>query len=439
MPDPSPNLHPIEAAARQRTALARFMRVLFLALFVTVTLLSVINVSTDAGKIDAALTLGWPVTLAVAAILAVTVVLIDVLTPNKKISTLFSVFVGMIAAILATVAIGFIIDLFVKVYDIKGADSLVASIKVLIGIALAYLGITTVLQTQDDFRLVIPYVEFAKQLRGPRPMLLDSSALIDARIVEIGATGLLQSPLVIPRFVIGELQSLADSQDKSARGKGRRGLEVIQRLQRSPQLDVTIDDTPVPGKAVDQMLVELARQMPGMVVTTDLALARIARIHGVGVLNLNDLAAAVRSPAVPGEVFTLRITKPGEQPGQGVAHLDDGTMVVVENGQDLIGQTAPVVIVSAVQTSGGRIVFAKPKPQTDPDTTDAAPAAGSASPATEEPDPTSIDDAPVATPPPPTEHAADADTASLAPPRPAGPFPPKSPDARRAGLRNPRR
>ena len=129
---------------------------------------------------------------------------------------------------------------------------------------LCYLGITTVLQTQDDFRLVIPYVEFAKQIRGPRPLLLDTSALIDARIADLADTGIIQSPVVIPHFVVAELQLLADSSDKLKRARGRRGLDVIARLQRAAALDVSIDETAVPGKAVDQMLVELARRMPAI-------------------------------------------------------------------------------------------------------------------------------------------------------------------------------
>lgn len=426
--------------------LVRIVRVMFLALFFTVTLLAVLKF-TDApnnpNKLDATLAESWKITVPVALLLAGAVILIDIFTPTKKISTLFSVFVGLVAAILATVALGFILDLLVKVYDIKGADNIIAAVKVLIGIALAYLGITTVLQTQDDFRLVIPYVEFAKQLRGPRPLLLDSSALIDGRIVDIGATGLLQSPLVIPKFVISELQLLADSSDKSRRAKGRRGLDIVQRLQRSPQLDVTIDETPVPGKAVDQMLVELGRTMPGLIITTDLALARIAKIQSVGVLNLNELAAAMKAPVAPGEQITLRVLKPGEQPDQGVGFLDDGTMVVIEDGINFVGLNATVNVVSTLQTAGGRIVFARAR--------DTGTGSGeSQQQKAETPEGSTTDDAdipatdsesqPEAEPQANEDSAAGTDASPAQPPTPRnGPFPPKRPDPRRSGVRNPRR
>src|SRR5690606_8027648 len=182
-----------------------------------------------------------------------------------KIGMLVSIYLGLLAAILATLALGYLIDLLAYLWGVTEApgdsNALVNFAKVIIGIALAYLCITTVLQTQDDFRLVIPYVEFAKQIRGPRPLLLDYSALIDARIADLGQTGIIQSPVIIPSFVIAELQLLADSQDKLRRARGRRGLDVITRIQRLATLDVSIDETPVPGKAMDQMLVELARQL----------------------------------------------------------------------------------------------------------------------------------------------------------------------------------
>ncbi len=418
---------------------------MFLALFFTVTLLAVLKF-TDApnspNKLDATLAESWKITVPVALLMAGVVILIDIFTPNKKISTLFSVFVGLVAAILATVALGFILDLLVKVYDIKGADNIVAAVKVLLGIALAYLGITTVLQTQDDFRLVIPYVEFAKQLRGPRPLLLDSSVLIDGRIVDVASTGIMQSPLVIPKFVIGELQLLADSSDRAKRNKGRRGLDVVQRLQRAPGLDVTIDEAPVPGKAVDQMLVELARTMPGMIVTSDLGLARIAKIQSVSVLNLNELAAAMKAPVAPGEPISLRIVKPGEQEHQGVGFLDDGTMIVVEDGIRLIGQTATVHVVSTLQTAGGRIVFAKLRDAAGEQTEEAMDqmsAAADDNATNDDADPSSespASEAPSAGSEPPS---APADvTSTPATPR-QGPFPPKRPDPRRSGVRNPRR
>jgi uncharacterized protein YacL len=471
-------LRPLDAAARQKQLLIRIIRVLFLAIFSTFTLLTVLQVDASSGKREIAFALGWPFTIGIALSMAVVVIMVDVLTPTKKISTLFSVLLGLLAAILATVATGFIIDLVVKAYDIQSTERIVGAVKVLLGIALSYLAITTILQTQDDFRLVIPYVEFAKQIRGTRPLVIDSSALIDARLVDLAQTGLLQSPIVIPKFVIAELQLLADSPDKSRRGKGRRGLEVVQRLQRSPGLDVTIDQTPIPGKAVDQMLIELARTMPGLILTTDAPLTKLAKIQGVAVVNMHDIQAAMKPAVIPGEPLTLRLVKPGEQPGQGVGFLDDGTMVVAEDGGPYIGREVMLVVVSTLQTAAGRMVFARTarRDEESPSHHAAAPSHSHAPAAvvraeveendnhqsdaheSTEPEAPGVPEAPVANAHDPASSSADDATPERAPgdltpdhtspdspsptpdaPRPQGPFPPKRPDPRRSGIRNPRR
>jgi len=350
------DLHPHEAAQRQRGVLVAALRSIFLAAFIIVSVLAMLGGEGSGERIP--LVEGWYLILGFAIVLALVTALVDWLTPNKKISTIASVFFGIMVAMLATFVAGQFIDLIASLYDIQYAQ-LISTAKVLVGIALAYLGVVTVLQTQDDFRLVIPYVEFAKQIRGTRPYLLDTSALIDARILDIGETGLIQAPLVIPEFVVRELQALADSKDRLKRERGRRGLEVISKLQRSPSLDVTIDDTPVAGKAVDQMLVSLASSMPAVIITTDHGLTRVARIQGVKVLNLNDLASAMKPSLVQGERFSIRLVKPGEQKGQGVGYLEDGTMVVAEDGERAIGRTVTLTVTNIVQTSAGRLIFGR--------------------------------------------------------------------------------
>lgn len=356
---PRPDQTPIERAERQRALILRVVRVAFLVLMVTVTLLAIIDVDANAAETGRdLLVFGWPITVSIALVLAAGVLAADVLSPSKKISTLVSIGVGLLAAMLATVAFGFVLDLLASSYGIENA-ALLNLTKLLAGVCLAYLGISIVLQTEDDFRLVIPYVEFAKQLRGAQPLILDSSALIDARIADVAQTGFVQSPIVVPAFVMAELQLLADSGDRLQRSKGRRGLELITRLQRDPNVDVSIDETPIPGKAVDQMLVELALQLPGVIVTTDTALAQIGAIRSAPVLNMNQLAQAMRSPVTPGETIEIEIDKAGEQPGQGVGYLPDGTMVVVENGAPAIGQTTPVTVASSLQTAAGRMIFAR--------------------------------------------------------------------------------
>lgn len=352
-------LHPLHAAKRQRAFLLSLTRILFLALFATVTLLTIIKFDVGSQR-SLELTISWHITLAVAGIIASIVVLADVFTPTKKISTLFSIFFGLLGAVLATIAVGFVIDLIATSYDIKALE-LIGSTKVLIGIALAYLAISIVLQTQDDFRLVIPYVEFAKQLRGPRPLMLDTSALIDGRIVEVAQTGLIQSPVVVPRFVISELQMLADSADRNRRSRGRRGLDMMTRLQRFAGIDVTVDETH-PGdkqRGVDEMLVELALATRSMIVTTDSGLRRVAEIRAVPVLFMADLSNALKPQLGPGDAITLRLSRKGEQVGQGVGYLEDGTMVVAEDGGDYVGQIVPLMIGSTMSTSAGRLLFAR--------------------------------------------------------------------------------
>ncbi len=444
---------PAAALARQRATLLRFVRLTFLVLFATIVLLYVFSPGDSPGKqqwflqrsesgleVNAS---NWPVTIIVCFVAAFIVFLIDRLTPRKKIGTLFSVFFGLLGAMLATAALGFVIDLVVNSWmdNAKAAETikpLVTLIKVLLGISLAYLGVTTVLQTQDDFRLVIPYVEFAKQIRGAKPMLLDTSALIDARIVDIAATNLIQSSIVIPRFVIAELQQLADSGDAMKRARGRRGLDVIQRLQRSPGLDITVEESSTVGKGVDQNLVELARRISGMIVTTDVALARIAAIHQVPVLNINDLANAVKPNVLPGESITIKLIRPGEQPGQAVGYLPDGTMVVAEDGEHDIGRQVSLTVTSALQTSAGRLIFGRvggPSPAHQP------PRALEPLKRDDKPDDKDASGLAVELPADSGSHDAISDSgAPIDPSRPRSPFPPKPPRSLRGNSpRNPRR
>jgi uncharacterized protein YacL len=366
--------NPFEAARRQRALLVRATRASFVILVITVTLLSLFAVGRDLGVegLDRQFGMNWWVVLSGAIVFSSLVLAIDVFTPRKKIATISGVLFGLLVGLAATVALGFIIDLVVETWMstssgklAPGAETFSQTAKVLLGISLCYLGITTVLQTQDDFRLVIPYVEFAKQIRGMRPLVLDSSAIIDGRLIDIAQTGFIQAPLVIPHFVVAELQLLADSSDRMKRTRGRRGLDIIARLQRFPAIDVSIDETSVPGKAVDQLVVELARQMNALVVTTDSGLARVAAIQGVAALNLNDLANALKPSVLAGEAFSVRVVRPGEQPAQGVGYLDDGTMVVVEDGADALGREIQVTVSSTLQTSAGRLIFARQHPLDD--------------------------------------------------------------------------
>jgi uncharacterized protein YacL len=433
-------LHPALAGSKQRQFLLSIVRITFFALFATVTLLTIIRVDPGSPR-QVQVTLSWYITIGVAAAIAALVVAVDVFTPTKKISTLFSVFFGLLGATLATAAIGFVIDLLAASYEIK-APELIGTTKVLVGIALAYLAISVVLQTQDDFRLVIPYVEFAKQLRGPRPLLLDTSALIDGRMVEVAQTGLVQSTVVVPRFVIGELQVLADSADRGKRARGRRGLDMIAKLQRFTGIDVAIDETSPAAEGVDAKLVELGATTKAMLVTTDAGLRRIAEIRGVPVLFVSDLATALKPMLGPGDTVTLRLVRAGEQPGQGVGYLEDGTMVVAEDGAPMVGEVAALIVTSTMQTSAGRLLFARlavPVPssvvtpvaapvETHVEPVDGANAAGDVEPVA----PISQEQPDLAAP--------SGGVASQSAERPRSPFPPVPPKSIRGGTpRNPRR
>lgn len=343
---------------QDKKLLIQLIRVSFVMLMLVVMLLYVFSINSKAGDLEVGFAKNWWIPVLTALGLAGVFLAIDLFTPRKKISLISGVVFGLIAGLVASWVLTMIIDLVVQSWDIQ-AVAIVSAIKVLIGVSCGFLGITMVLQTQDEFRLVIPYVEFAKQMRGPLPLLLDTSALIDARIADIAASGLVQQTIVIPEFVIEELQLLADSRDRMKRNKGRRGLDIVHKLQRLGAVDVMIDASPVQKKAVDLGLIELASRMPAMLVTLDVALARIASIQKIQILNLNDLANALKPVVIPGKMIRVELIKPGEQHGQAVGYLADGTMIVAEDGYAYIGQTKDLVITSSMQTAAGRLLFAR--------------------------------------------------------------------------------
>jgi uncharacterized protein YacL len=193
------------------------------------------------------------------------------------------------------------------------------------------------------------------------PMLLDTSVIIDGRIADIIAAGFVRGDLIVPRFVLNELQFVADSTDGMRRARGRRGLEVLKRLQKESIMPVKIvNDDPGGAQRVDEKLVLLARQLDCPVVTNDYNLNKVASLQGVTVLNINELANAVKTVLIPGETLNIQIIQPGKEAGQGVGYLEDGTMVVVEDGQPYIDQSISVTVTKVLQTAAGRMIFAKP-------------------------------------------------------------------------------
>jgi uncharacterized protein YacL len=231
-----------------------------------------------------------------------------------------------------------------------------------VALVLCYVCVSVLMQTRSDFRFIIPYVEFAKEVKGLKPYILDTSVVIDGRIADVVETHVFDSQLIMPRFVLGELQGIADSSDKLRRGRGRRGLDILNRLRNNAAIDLEIFDRNLPefeGQPVDLKLVLLAKHLDGKIVTNDYNLNKVAKLHGVEVVNLNDLANALKPIFLPGESLDVYIVKAGEEAGQGVGYLDDGTMIVVENGRDQIHKTVKVAVTSVLQTSAGRMIFGK--------------------------------------------------------------------------------
>ncbi len=223
-----------------------------------------------------------------------------------------------------------------------------------------YLGMMLAMRSnRDEFSLIIPYVRFARQSVHDAPIVVDSNILIDGRISRIVETGFLSGSVVIPDFVIDELQQLADSSDSHKRESGRRGLDNISLMERSSEFDVTIHKSAVPSAlAVDQQLANVAGQLGARLLTNDTPLAKVARLQNVVVLNLNELQSAIRPPLTPGQKLQLLLTKQGKDPHQAVGFIEDGTMIVVNNAATRIGQHVDIEISSTLKTSAGRLFFA---------------------------------------------------------------------------------
>jgi uncharacterized protein YacL len=239
--------------------------------------------------------------------------------------------------------------------------NLFSSIQIILILVFCYLGMVIAMRGKDEFNIIIPYLKFSRQDQRDELLLLDTSVIIDGRIADIIKTKFIDGRLIIPRFVLKELQEIADSQDALKRNRGSRGLDILNRIQKDAHLDVRIHEDDFPDtKDVDTKLVRLAKLLSAKIFTNDFNLNKIAELQGVTVLNINDLANALRPVVLPGETMEVRISKEGKEHNQGVAYLDDGTMVVVDNAKHLIGQAMRVIVTSVLQTSAGRMIFARP-------------------------------------------------------------------------------
>ena len=247
----------------------------------------------------------------------------------------------------------------ISLADIEPA--MLGTIRLIVTWVFAYIGMAMALRGRDEFNVIIPYVRLSRHDRGEELFVVDTSAIIDGRIIDLCKTSFLRGRLLVPRFVLRELQGIADSTDFMKRTRGRRGLEVLQELQRMPHADVRIHEEEISGTTeIDAKLVKLAQLASAKIVTTDYNLNKVAELQGVTVLNVNELAQALRPVVLPGETIEVKPIKEGKEPHQSVAYLDDGTMVVVEQGRHLIGQTVRGLVTSVLQTAAGRMVFVRP-------------------------------------------------------------------------------
>jgi uncharacterized protein YacL len=230
-------------------------------------------------------------------------------------------------------------------------------------LSFGYIGIVLAMRSnKEDFSLIIPYVRFAPQNKPENLLLLDTSVIIDGRIADLMDFNFLEGRVVVPRFVLKELQQIADSSDPLKRARGRRGLEMLNRLQKNQKFEVKLHEGDYPEeKEVDMKLVRLAKNLNAKLFTNDYNLGKIAELHSVSFVNLHDLAKCLRALLLPGEMLSLRLVREGKDKGQGVGYLPDGTMVVVNNGHSAIGQQVDAQVQSLLQTGAGIIVFAEMK------------------------------------------------------------------------------
>ena len=314
---------------------------------------AIINASLDTGN-EA---MPWLVFAGVMS-LAVVVVVADIYAPRKRIDTITSVYFGVLVGVLLTYVLSIALaPLLQQTFNVSPL-----TVQLMIALILCYICTSVLLQTKDDFRFLIPYVEFVREVKGFKPLVLDTSVVIDGRIADLVSTGVFDNQLIMPRFALSELQAIADSGDKLRRIRGRRGLDVLNRMRADENVDLMIFDRELPeltGQTVDLKLVLLAKHLEGKVVTGDFNLNKVAKLHNVAVINLNEISNSLRPVFLPDEIFRLKVIKAGEGPEQGVGYLDDGTMVVIEGGRNRIGQELEVRVTSTLQTNAGKMIFTK--------------------------------------------------------------------------------
>ncbi len=239
-------------------------------------------------------------------------------------------------------------------------QEIVPFIYILLTSILGYLGLVIGSKKSEEFSL--PFFGSPKPVKSGDYRILDTSVIIDGRIADICETGFIEGNLIVPRFVLEELQHIADSSDSMKRSRGRRGLDILNRMQKAGGINIEIVDQDFPKiKGVDGKLVALAKKAGGKIITNDFNLNKVAELQGIKILNVNDLANSLKPVVLPGETMVVKVIKEGKEPGQGVAYLDDGTMVIVDNAVKHQGETVEVTVTSVLQTTAGRMIFSELK------------------------------------------------------------------------------
>ncbi len=271
----------------------------------------------------------------------------------RKIS-LKSMVIAAFGLILGLISANLIVYSFRSIPLPKPLD---VSLPVGLSLILGYLGAAIFLKKKDDFHMA-PQFRFGQA--GEEDKILDTSVIIDGRIADICETGFLEGNLIVPRFILQELQNIADSADSLRRNRGRRGLDILNRLEKDMEVKMRINEIDFPEtRETDGKLVKLAKELNAKILTNDFNLNKVAELEKVKVLNINELARALRPVVLPGEIMSIKVIKEGKESGQGVAYLNDGTMVVVDNGRGFVGRTTEVVVTSVLQTAAGRMIFTR--------------------------------------------------------------------------------
>jgi len=297
---------------------------------------------------------GGVIGMLIGALAALILIFLEIVLRKVSTGGLSSSVFGLILGLIMAKLVG---DAF-SVSPIR-AETL-ATIRVILTLVFCYLGMVMALRGRDEFNIIIPYVRLRRQDQAEGIILLDTSVVIDGRIVDIFKTKFLEGKIIIPKFVLKELQQIADSTDPIKRQRGRRGLEMLHTIQKESGLDITLHEGDFPEVSeVDAKLVKLAKLLEAKILTVDFNLNRVASIQGIKVLNINELANALKTVVFPGEERQIKLIREGKEHNQAVGYLDDGTMVVVEDARRFIGQEVKVVVTSVLQTQAGRMIFTK--------------------------------------------------------------------------------